>query len=86
MWLNTSYLHPDQVPPDRWEASMQTRAEYEAMVHDRAERDKHAPKVGDPAPDFEIERLSGAGQRTGEMFRLSQAFGRPIGLIFGSYT
>ena len=86
MWLNTSYLHPDDVPPDRWDSLMLTRPEYEQMVMDRHERDKSAPKVGDPAPDFEIERLSSNGQRTGEMFRLSQELGRPMGFVFGSYT
>jgi hypothetical protein len=86
MWLNTSYQHPDGLPEDRWEGLMMTRPEYEQMVMDRSERDKHAPKVGGRAPDFEIERLSSQGQRTGEMFRLSQALGRPIGLVFGSYT
>jgi hypothetical protein len=86
MWLNTSYLHPDEVPEERWGSLMMSRAEYVEMVEDRAVRDKTAPKVGEPAHDFEIERLSATGQRTGEMFRLSQSFGRPIGLVFGSYT
>jgi hypothetical protein len=86
MWLNTSYLHPDDLPPDRWDSLMLTRPEYEDMVRERAERDKAAPKVGERAPDFEIERLSASGRRTGEMFRLSEALGRPIGLVFGSYT
>lgn len=86
MWLNTSYLHPDDVPHDRWASLMLTRTEYEQMVRDRSERDKRAPKMGEAAPDFEIERLSSNGRRTGEMFRLSQALGRPIGLVFGSYT
>lgn len=86
MWLNTSYHHPDDVPDERWETSMQSRSQYETMVRDRSEREKVAPKVGDPAPDFEIERLSGNGLRTDESFRLSEALGRPIGLILGSYT
>ena len=86
MWWNTSYLHPDDVPDERWGSSMQSRSQYETMVRDRSERDKVAPKVGDPAPDFEIERLSTKGLRTGEIFRLSEALGRPIGLILGSYT
>lgn len=90
MWLNTSYSHPDDLGPDRWDALMMSRAEYKAMVQERAERDKLAPKVGEQAPDFEIERLTSAGRRSGEMFRLStqlaEAPGRPIGLVFGSYT
>ena len=49
-------------------------------------REKHAPPEGSEAPDFEIERLSPEGKRTGEMFRLSAMRGRPVALIFGSYT
>jgi hypothetical protein len=49
-------------------------------------RDQRTPAAGTPAPDFEIERLSGKGQRTGRSFRLSSRRGTPVGLIFGSYT
>ena len=38
------------------------------------------------APDFELERLSPEGRRTGQTFRLSSGRGRPVGLVFGSYT
>lgn len=86
MWLNTSYPHPDDVPPDRWEHLKLSRAAYEAMVRERSERDTQAPKIGELAPDFEIERLSPTGGRTDEMFRLSTTRGRPVGLVLGSYT
>jgi hypothetical protein len=85
-WLGTAYAHPDDVPAERWAQSMQTRTEYEAMVRERAERDRHAPKVGAPAPDFAIERLAPDGTRAGEMFRLSEMRGRPVAIVFGSYT
>ena len=39
-----------------------------------------------PAPDFEVERLSSAGKRTGELFRLSSFRGAPVALAFGSYA
>ncbi len=45
-----------------------------------------APKAGNAAPDFEAERLSGSGQRSGKQLRLSDFRGRPIALKFGSYT
>ena len=45
-----------------------------------------APKAGNAAPDFEAERLSSSGQRSGEQLRLSDFRGRPIALQFGSYT
>ena len=64
-----------------------TRNELRKFIEGRVIRDQeHAPKVGEDAPDFRIERLDDAGNRTGEMERLSDNFGTPIGLIFGSYT
>ena len=53
---------------------------------DRMERDKHSPKVGEVAPDFELELLSPAGQRTDDRLSLSSLRGKPVGLIFGSFT
>jgi len=43
---------------------------------------REAPKVGDPAPDFTLERRDGTGAVS-----LSQFQGqRPVVLIFGSWT
>jgi len=75
-----------EIPEKIWEQMMMTPEQYYAMRTYRLERERAAPGVGDAAPDFEIERLSPAGERTGETFRLAGALGRPIGLIFGSYT
>lgn len=44
------------------------------------------PKAGTAAPDFEVEKLTPNGDRTGEMFRLSAMKGRPVALVMGSYT
>lgn len=85
-WLGTSYSHPDEISAQRWSRLMLSRHAYSAMVRERAERDRTAPAVGEPAPDFSAHRLSATGGITGEQFRLSQSLGRPIGLIFGSYT
>ena len=64
-----------------------TRDELRTLIEGRVIRDKEvSPKVGDDAPDFEVEVLDGHGKRTGEMMQLSSQFGTPIGLIFGSYT
>ena len=48
----------------------------------RRESEVRAPEAGDPAPDFDLALLNGDGQRV----RLSALRGRPVGLIFGSYT
>lgn len=74
------------IPEEIWSQMNLTPEQYYAMRAHRLEREHHAPAVGDPAPDFEVERLSAEGARTGERFRLSAALGKPIGLIFGSYT
>jgi len=39
-------------------------------------------KVGDPAPDFELQRLDGKGTVKLSSFRDQ----RPVVLVFGSYT
>ncbi len=64
-----------------------TREKLRSFIENRVIRDREkSPKVGNPAPDFEVERLDAHGKRTGENERLSDHFGTPIGLIFGSYT
>ena len=40
----------------------------------------------DAAPDFALERIAPDGTRTGDVFRLSSARGRPVALAFGSLT
>ncbi len=45
-------------------------------------RDEITPNVGDKAPDFDLPVLHGDGERV----RLSDLHGKPVALIFGSYT
>jgi hypothetical protein len=55
------------------------------LEHARAQmqgREDGAPQVGAVAPDFDLAVLDGDGARV----RLSDLRGRPVGLIFGSYT
>lgn len=85
-WLNTAYAHPDEISDERWARLMMSRDEYTAMVRERAQRDRAAPAIGEAAPDFVAHRLAADGSMTGEQFRLSAALGRPVGLVFGSYT
>jgi hypothetical protein len=47
-----------------------------------AQREEGAPRVGDEAPDFELPVLHGDGATV----RLSELRGKPVALIFGSYT
>ena len=76
---------------------MVRQLEHEQLIHDpspmtgrrfaqlqeaMAKREKHAPKVGDEAPEFELPVLDGKGATV----RLSELRGRPVALIFGSYT
>ncbi|MBT5050424.1 MAG: hypothetical protein HOM58_18130 [Rhodospirillaceae bacterium] len=63
-----------------------TRDGMRAGYQRRLEADRDSPQVGDVAPDFELELLSASGGRTGEMMKLSGLRGKPVGLVFGSYT
>ena len=64
-----------------------TRDELRTLIEGRVIKDNEiSPKVGEDAPDFEAEILDEQGKRTGDMLQLSSQIGRPIGLVFGSYT
>ena len=75
-----------EIPPERWAKMLMTPEQYDAMRAERLAREAGAPRVGEPAPDFEVERLGPDGKRTGRSFRLASTRGRPVGLVFGSYT
>ena len=84
--LVITYPPPESLSDADFERMMLNREDYTAMRDARIEREKLAPRIGDMAPDFTIERLSADGKRDGETFQLSQTRGRPVALIFGSYT
>ena len=71
---------------EQWVEMGISRAEFTERWRVRLERDVGAPKIGAPAPDFDLEVLSIEGRRAGNTFQLSSVRGRPVGLIFGSYT
>ena len=74
------------IPPERWAKMMMTPEAYTEMRASRLAREAHAPEVGNIAPNFTAERLTASGKPTGEMLTLSSMLGKPVGLIFGSYT
>ena len=79
-------LDVDQIPDPMFEKMGTTREEFRKIRDDMRARDARTPAVGSLAPDFRVERLSPGGKRTGRMFSLSSARGRPLALVFGSYT
>ena len=76
----------DETPEEVFERYGITKEEYRTLLTQRLARDKDAPKIGDPAPDFELEKLTTSGGRTGEHCILSDLQGKPVALVFGSYT
>lgn len=60
-------------------ATIQNRQQATAW---QKEYNARAPKIGDPAPDFELRDVNGKNP-----LRLSNFRGNtPVGLIFGSFT
>ena len=76
----------DKVPDETWEKAGITKEQYIKMKQYMQEREKRAPALGSTAPDFEIKRLSENGKLTEETIRLSSLLGKPVALVFGSYT
>ena len=82
-------LDIDKIPEQMLEKMGITREGFREVRKTMAARDAKTPAAGSPAPDFEIERLSSEGTRTGERFRLSASLAersKPVALVFGSYT
>ena len=77
---------PDQVPPEVWKRMNITKERFLEIRSMMMEREKRTPAIGSAAPDFELERLSPEGERTGQTEKLSTHRGRPVALVFGSYT
>jgi hypothetical protein len=84
--MEISHPAPEDVSDEALRRMNISREGYARMRAERVEREQNAPAVGSLAPDFTVERLSPTGNRTGEMFRLSSTRGKPVALIFGSYT
>jgi len=63
-----------------------SKDEWVHYLQERIRCDLGAPKEGQSAPDFTVERLNSKGKRTGEMVTLSALLDKPVALLFGSYT
>jgi len=49
-------------------------------------RETNVPMAGDDAPGFELTRLSGSGVPGEATLSLAGLRGKPVALVFGSYT
>ncbi len=76
----------DQIPEPMFEKLGTTREAFRQIHDEMRARDARTPAVGSRAPEFQVERLSPDGKRTGRMFSLSSTRGRPVALVLGSYT
>ena len=79
-------IDPDKIPERVWKQMNITREEFGVIREQMLEREKLAPPVGSEAPDFHLRRLDEDGKPTGERVLLSAHRGRPVALVFGSYT
>lgn len=81
---------PDMTIEERRKVWLQisdmTEEEFDAMFARQRARQERVPKVGDEAPDFELDVLDRQKKRTGGKVGLSRLRGKPVALVFGSYT
>jgi hypothetical protein len=68
------------------EISMIDEAQFDADRKLQGERQSEVPQPGDMAPDFELDLLDRGRKRTGDIVRLATLRGKPVALMFGSYT
>ena len=68
------------------EISMIDEAQFDADRKLQGERQSEVPQPGDMAPDFELDLLDRGRKRTGDIVRLAALRGKPVALMFGSYT
>lgn len=77
---------PEKIPPAIWEQMNISKEAFAKVMASLAEREKKAPAVGSLAPDFSLRRLGRDRRVLAERVRLSELRGRPVALVFGSYT
>ena len=63
-----------------------SEGQFEAHMTTQKAREADVLRVGAPAPDFIADSLGPNRQRTGGRISLSSLRGKPVGLVFGSYT
>jgi hypothetical protein len=68
------------------EISTIDEAQFDANWKFQSERQSGVPQPGDIAPDFELELLDKDLKRAGKTVQLSALKGKPVALMFGSYT
>lgn len=68
------------------EISDMTEDEFDRMLEVEKAQQDNVPPVGAEAPDFELEVLTRDRKRTGEYVKLSDYRGKPLGIVFGSFT
>jgi hypothetical protein len=72
---------------DVWlEISDISEADFDSHMSEQKAREAVVPKVGSEAPDFVADVLGDNRTRTGEQVRLSDLKGKPVGIVFGSFT
>ena len=82
-WNSMSF--PDK--RDVWlQISDMSAEKFDTMMAGQKARQDQVPKVGENAPDFELERLDRTKKRTGDYVKLSNLRGKSVALCFGSYT
>lgn len=60
--------------------------QFDAHMAGEKAREAVVPQPGDMAPDFTADVLGANRQTTGEQVRLSELRGKPVGIVFGSFT
>lgn len=76
----------DKLTPEQLKQLGLSRQALKDIFEKKEAREKYAPDEGSLAPDFNLKKLDTDGKLTDERLSLSSLKGKPVALVFGSYT
>lgn len=76
----------DSIPEAMRKEMNISREDFEEVHRRQAARELNTPALGSLAPEFSLRRLGADGKLTEEVLQLSSLRGKPVALVFGSYT
>jgi hypothetical protein len=84
--MNDKKLSWEERKREWLDISIIDEVEFDANWEYQVKRQSRVPQPGEIAPDFELDLLDKDRKRTGKKVQLNALRGKPVALVFASYT